>query len=329
MRKLAFIAALALGFPVRAQVPGVLYGSDIDGYKRIFELQEKGRWAAADKAVKGVKNDILMGYVLHQRYMSPYYATKFSEARDWTRKYYDMPNAGDIYRLGLRKGAKKELRAPKREASRASYYEDASAHRMIQSSYARLSKADRNQVDYMIRIFNRRLRRGYTKNAREILENPMAKKLFSRGDYLRMEAALAFAYFQNAMDDMAVLWAREPAAEIDYYLANWTLGLVYWRAGDYARSRDCFKAVAWTGDLTSDVAAAGAYWAWRANERLPASGREDGDSLLERAAGFPKTFYGILAGRQLGRALDINWDEPEFTLAHARELLAWNGGTRA
>jgi soluble lytic murein transglycosylase-like protein len=264
--------------------------------------------------------------------MSPYYTTKFSEARDWLAKYSDQPGAQDIYKLGLRKGAKKDLRKPMGEAARAQYFSDdfKTSYQMIQHSYKHLSKKERGDVSYMLKIFNRRLRQGYTKNAREILENPQSKRLFARKDYLRMQAYLAFAYFLNNEDDMAILWAGEPSKEINFYLANWTLGLVHWREGEYAAARDYFKNVAFTKQIPTDVVAAAAYWAWRANERITDAGERDyGEVFLETAANYPKTFYGILAAKKLGRNLEISWEEPRLTLQSTREIISWQGGVRS
>ena len=104
-----------------AALPNVLYPKDIDTYKRIFELQEKGRFTDADKLIKNINNDILMGYVLHQRFMSPWHKTTFVEARDWLRKYSDHPFANDVYKLGLARGARAELKRPLKEAKRTQY----------------------------------------------------------------------------------------------------------------------------------------------------------------------------------------------------------------
>ncbi|MDR1477122.1 MAG: lytic transglycosylase domain-containing protein [Rickettsiales bacterium] len=337
-RAALFALFAGLVIPVRsaradtANIPSILYDNDIAAYKKTFEFQDKGRWKEADKKINEIKNDALMGYVLHQRYMSPYYTTKFSEARDWLIKYSDQPNAQDIYKLGLRKGAKKDLKKPMGEAARARYFSDdfGTSYQMIQHSYKHLTKKERGDVSYMVKIFNRRLRQGYTKNAREILENPQSKRLFARKDYLRMQAYLAFAYFLNNEDDMAILWAGEPSRELNFYLANWALGLVYWRAGEYAKSRDHFKNVAFTKQIPTDVVAAAAYWAWRANERIAdADGRDYGEVFLETAANYPKTFYGILAAKKLGRELEISWEEPRLTLQNTREIISWQGGVRS
>ncbi len=313
-------------------LPNIIYDKDVKNYKKIFELQEKGRFKEADKIIKNIQNDILMGYVLYQRYMSPYYKTPFKEVKNWLTKYYDMPNANDIYKLGLQKGAKKELKKPKREAKRTQYFNDdyKNSYQMIQYSYKHLPKKDKNEVNYMIKIFNNRLKRGYTKNARQILENPNSKKFIAKNDYLRMQAYLAFTYFLANEDDMAILWAREPAEQLNFYLANWTLGLVYWRQGDYIKSRDYFKNVAFTKQIPADVLTAGAYWAYRANEKIENEElKDEGEIFLETAISYPKTFYGILATKKLNKELEINWEEPLLTLQNAREIISWQGGIRA
>lgn len=317
---------------VLAALPHILYDKDIKNYKKIFELQEKARFKEADKVIKDIQNDILMGYVLHQRYMSPYYKTPFKEVKEWLFKYYDMPNANDIYKLGLQKGARKELKKPKREARRTLYFNDdyKNSSQMIQYSYKHLPKKDRNEVSYMIKVFNNRLKKGYTKNARQILENPNSKRLFARNDYLRMQAYLAFRYFIANEDDMAILWAKEPAEQLNFYLANWTLGLVYWRQGDYLKSRDYFKNVAFTKQIPVDILTAGAYWAYRANERIEDEElKDDGEIFLETAASYPKTFYGILATKKLNKDLEISWEEPLLTIQNTREIISWQGGVRA
>ena len=321
-----------VGASANAGLPNILYSKDIENYKKIFALQEKGRFTEADKVIKNIKNDTLMGYVLYQRYMSPYYKTPFKQIKEWLFKYNDMPNANDIYKLGLQKGARRELRRPKREARRTQYFGDdyKNSYQMIQYSYKHLPKKDRNEVNYMIKIFTRRLKQGYTKNARQILENPNSKRLFARNDYLRMQAYLAFTYFLNNEDDMAILWAREPAEQLNFYLANWTLGLVYWRQQDFVKSRDAFKNVAFVKQIPADMVAKSAYWAYRANERIEDEDlRDDGDIFLETAASYPKTFYGILATKKLNKDLEINWEEPALSVQNARDIISWQGGVRA
>ena len=43
----------------------VLSGGDAQLYREIFELQEDGRWAAADARIARLKDRRLLGYLLH------------------------------------------------------------------------------------------------------------------------------------------------------------------------------------------------------------------------------------------------------------------------
>src|SRR5690606_23474841 len=74
-------------------------------------------------------------------------------------------------------------------------------------------------------------------------------------------------------------------------------------------------------------ASAGAYWAARAYLR----GRkpERVNEMLALAARHPRTFYGMLAGRQLGRESSFGWEAPPLTLSEMRELMQIPGVLRA
>ena len=86
------------------RVPSVLSQDDIDRYQRIFALQEDGDWGKADREIKSLQSDVLMGHVLYQRYMHPTaYRSKYSELRDWLAAYADHPGANRIYSLALRR----------------------------------------------------------------------------------------------------------------------------------------------------------------------------------------------------------------------------------
>ncbi|MBT6328280.1 MAG: lytic transglycosylase domain-containing protein, partial [Kordiimonadaceae bacterium] len=51
--------------------------------------------------------------------------------------------------------------------------------------------------------------------------------------------------------------------------------------------------------------------------------------LLKKAASFKRTFYGILAAKQLGLELDLNWTAPEFTQTDYNELSGLSSVHRA
>ena len=49
----------------------ILEASDIENYRIIYSLQEKCKWKSANKYIFKLKNKILMGHILAQRYLHP------------------------------------------------------------------------------------------------------------------------------------------------------------------------------------------------------------------------------------------------------------------
>ena len=331
MKKLFIIITLALSIPASAQTPAVIDNDDSELYRSIFELQAKGRISAADKEIKKLKSDVLMGYVLYHRYMGPHHRTTYPEAAAWLKRYNDLPGAEDVYKLGAARGDKKNLVRPYRaETPSWRLPSMANNNQMIQDSYSRLPRAARGDIATIRRNFERSLRSANIQAGRKAMEHSSAQRYLSRGDFLRMSAFLAFSHFLQNDDDGAILWARESAEEADFYLAHWTLGLVNWRAGEYELARDHFRSVALTSQLSGDMVSAGAYWAWRANERIPARHmRVRSQELLDIANAHPKTFYGILAQKTRSRRLDIDWQTPQLSLENTREIISSEAGVRA
>ena len=76
LRLLPFLCALLGSLllfisTVRAETDLLLSEEDIARYKVIFAAQEKGNWKSADKHIAKLENDVLLGYVLEQRYIHP------------------------------------------------------------------------------------------------------------------------------------------------------------------------------------------------------------------------------------------------------------------
>ena len=95
---------VALNGPRVWSLPAVLELKDYSLYKRIFELQNKGDWPAADILIKKLSNRLLMGHVKAQKYLHPTkYRSKYIELLQWMREYVDHPQARRIYSLALRR----------------------------------------------------------------------------------------------------------------------------------------------------------------------------------------------------------------------------------
>src|SRR5215469_7930081 len=84
-------------------LPYVLNGADAERY-RLIELQQRtGQWLAADREIASLKDRLLLGHVLAQRYIHPRYRTSYAELVAWLDTYGDQPEAGRIYSLALKR----------------------------------------------------------------------------------------------------------------------------------------------------------------------------------------------------------------------------------
>lgn len=89
------------------------------------------------------------------------------------------------------------------------------------------------------------------------------------------------------------------------YTTTWQLGLAAWRNGHKQEAARLFSALAAHEEKISAWTASGAaYWAYRAYDAL-GHGAE-ANRYLQMAANAPRSFYGILARKQLGRRLELD-----------------------
>jgi soluble lytic murein transglycosylase-like protein len=102
--------------------------------------------------------------------------------------------------------------------------------------------------------------------------------------------------------------------------AGWVAGLAAWRMGNYDQSAKMFSISADSAYSSPWQASASSYWASRSYMR--AHKPQEVSVWLERAAAYPRTFYGLIATRSLGWDYDFNWDVPSLTSAHRKALEA-------
>lgn len=103
--------------------------------------------------------------------------------------------------------------------------------------------------------------------------------------------------------------------------SSWYQGLTAWRKGDYTRAAQSFKQTAETKKLSGWHKAAGYFWAARAYSKL--KDRDNTATMLEAAAEYPVTLYGMLAGAALGEPVTITAASPYIsaTLEEAPEYV--------
>ncbi len=83
-------------------MPAPLSVTDAGRYRQIFEAQEHGRWAEADRQIAALDDKVLMAEVLAQRYRSrKFREASYAELEHWLQLYADEPEAKIIYALAV------------------------------------------------------------------------------------------------------------------------------------------------------------------------------------------------------------------------------------
>lgn len=83
------------------ELPQALSVEDAGRYRMIFELQRDGRWREADPLIARLRDRLLLGHVLAQRYLHRAYKTSYPELASWLESYADLPVAANIHRLAV------------------------------------------------------------------------------------------------------------------------------------------------------------------------------------------------------------------------------------
>lgn len=289
----------------------VLSEDDAARYKEIFELQEDGRWQAADEKISALENDILMGYVQHQRYMHPTaYRSSFSELKRWMSFYADHPDADEIYALA-RKRQPKSQSSPVRPIPRKwRATPDKEFSPEMTADYENTSASRLRQIEGRVRYLSNKER---ALDAKREIDGHVKSGTITERQYDRMRSWIAASLYYQGYVDAAEEMATDASARNgdDAVLAYWIAGLIKFRKGDTSSAHDLFRAMAAVPYQEDSLRSAAGFWA--ARTALGAGNPAEVTPNLEIAARYPFTFYGQLALAQLGRSYDYNWSAPTLT----------------
>lgn len=291
------VPALTLSEP--AGPLAVLSAADKERYARIFDLQDRGDMKRADGLVHELDNDVLLGHVLYQRYLHPTaWRSSYGELSGWLTVYNDHPGASRIYHLA-KKRRPSGVRNPKRHELRR--WRSAPANPGLKSNPPRRkSAAQRRRVSRINTHVKSLLRRERPTQALNYVNDAKTQRSLTTHEYEQLRQWVANSYYLENVDDKAlrVASAVAKASGSKVPMAYWTAGLASWRLGEMEDAAWYFTQLAEAKHVSHGNRSGGAYWASRAYlaTRKPAQAME----MLELAAANPTTFYGILAGRQLG-----------------------------
>jgi soluble lytic murein transglycosylase-like protein len=319
------ISALAMtGSPAAAGViPAVLSQADMERYREIFTLQEQGEWKKADRLIKALSSDIILGHVRFQRYMHPTkYRASYEELHLWMKAYYDHPGAHRLYKLAKSRRLKgwKPLPEPLygRYLGGTGPGQPVFLSRPYKSKRKR-SAQTRNDVAHAKRVVSRYLYQDQPTNAAKYLRQKKIRKLLDQVELDQLREKIAKSYFLFAKDELAIEFAEAALKNSRKYvpLADWTAGLAAWRLGRIEKAAEHFAALADVSRISDWNYTAANWWASRAYLKL--GNPEKAYLFLERTASQPRTFYGLLALRQLGVEKPFSWNLPELDA----EQIAW------
>lgn len=315
-------------------LPAVLSPADAAAYRKIFALQSRAAWREADQQIAGLKDRRLLGHVLAQRYLHAQTRPGYAELARWLAQYADHPDAGAIYTLAQRRAPKDAAPLPRPAGRPISRYwatpDDLGPPLKPPLPPGRsLDGKARASAEALKRQIRQMMRRGRLDSAERLVHGPQSARLLSEGEIDYFKAQIAAGRFAQGDDRAALALARAAAARSGNVVprANWIAGLSLFKQGDYAEAARYFEALARTPDGEPWDIAAGAFWASRAHAR----GRrfERVNDWLMLAAEHPRTFYGLLAIRQLGVPMPFNWEPPTLTARDVEMLLRPAYGARA
>ena len=307
------IAAFAMA------TPDVLSDADASLYTQIFILQDNEKIDTAIKLQKQLQDNLLLNEVLFQRYVSKTYHTKGQEVINWMEKYYDMPGADRMAKLGKIKQV--STRQPKlpNPISGSESIETAQSETWTAKQYS-------GGIDKKITQFKKAIRSGSTKTARQILEESSFKKKLTESDYGRLAGRLAYIYYTNGEYELAKKWGFVASdAKSEYGL--WTMGLLYFKEEKYSESQKYFSRILDLQQINNARKTEAAFWAGRAAD---ANGdRSAAKKFWAISAAHPMAFYGALSATMLGDRPEYEFFEQDCTDEDIDELRSSRYGKMA
>ncbi len=313
--------------PRSAELPSVLSPADAERYAQAFALQAIGAGARADKVVRRIDDKLVLSHILADRYMRQA-RPNYRDLTNWLRQHRSHPDAPRIYQLA-RQYRPKRVRAPVRpmvlrKSIGAEQYPPPSY-----SSAKKLTRKQRRKVTRLKRSMRIYLRRGFVTKTERMLSRKDVKRLFDRFELDQARANVAAAWYYQGRDRKAYKLATLALARSGDKLpiSHWTAGLSAWRMKRYEQSARHFVTLAKAHGISGWSTAGAAYWAARAYERLDRT--DDMRNLLNRAAEFPQTLYGVMARTRLGLPVIFDRRPVPLDASSLRTISAVPAGRRA
>lgn len=276
--------------PIQPVIKPVVVPKD---WRGVFTAIRGGDWASAQAGISALPDDVLKPVAKAELYTargSP--RAELQPLLALLAQAPELPKADQLLRLALARGAAEaDLPSIPYEVRMVPLGSSPRRHRSRAVSGEPAADALRTALQPLVEFNNA----------------PEAEAIYLQSAPLlsfeaRAEAAhrVAWIYYVTGSDADArrVAEAGLPGADGQWAAqANWIAGLASWRMNDCNAAARHFRAVA-AGRSETELAAAGAYWAARAE--MACRRPQAVEPLLKAAARTPDSFYGLLSRETLG-----------------------------
>lgn len=285
-------------------VPALLSSDDRAYYTQLFAAMSREDWETVERMLaegdRGPMHQLAMAeYYLHAN--SP--EIQLDRLNDWLARGAELPQAAQIGRLAIRRGAEQ---LPDLPGSRRFSSTGFSPKRIKPRPVADGSMPS----DVAVRI------EGAIKNDDPAGAHALLSEVDPQlGSDARAEwrQRVAWSYYIENRDAEALALAR--TVEQDgggAWIAEgwWVAGLASWRLGDCATAADAFRRSAYWSQ-NEELSSAALYWQARSHIRCRQPDQAQG--LLRDAANRDETLYGMIAAAALGTQLPDPHYGPDFS----------------
>jgi len=287
----------------RTAVPSLLSQDERSYYRQIFDAIDSKNWPLVQKMLADRPDG-----PLHQQVRAEYYLAsgspkiELSELQSWLAQGTELPDADQISRLALKRGA---LNVPTLPSEQAFARLPSMAKRVRPASIDDGTMPGTISAGILDRIKN-----DDPVGARVLLDGIDASLSPSSQAEWRQKVAWSF-YIEN-QDANAYQMAQLAALGTGPWVGEawWTAGLAAWRLGDCEGASDAFAKAARASD-NAELTSAAHYWNSRAQVRCRRP--EKASASLRLAAARDETLYGMLAAEQLGLKLPGQHAAADFT----------------
>ena len=293
-------------------LPHPLAPSEAIRVRRVFELQQRGLLIEAARETERLGDPMLLGHILADRYLGPFYRTSVAELADWVRRFSDQPDISAMRDLLLlrQRQAGRPVSMPVAPGMDGAFGPvDGALAKQNPLLRAGLPDPVPEDIDPQDRGIPRNplldrtvLDRARDGNAKWALGQIAATRGLSAVYAMQLRAEVAQILFTQNRDREALETAtaamRAGHSEDQVALAGYIAGLAAWRLDQPDVARVYFERAATAPVATAAQRAAAAFWAARAHVRI-------GDPAgfgpwMRRAAQEKRTFHGLLARSTIG-----------------------------